>query len=104
MLMLLTLFATPAIAASTIEAYMPSCEAALADPDDPQAGACIFYVGGVADVFTSHMLNWPACSPKGTTVADVLRTFVDWAHRNPDEWQENIFRGVIAAITERYRC
>lgn len=103
-MLVFVLLSAPAWGASTIEAYMPSCQAALRNPNDPQAAACIFYVGGVADVFTSHMLDWPVCSPEGTTTETVLRTFVGWANRHPDVWQEHVYRGVIAAITERYGC
>ncbi len=98
------LIAAPASAATTIEAFLPSCEATLKDPGDPAGFACAFYVSGIADVFTSHMLNWPACSPDGTTGRDIIRVFVAWAHQHPDVWQEHILRGVVASITEAYRC
>lgn len=102
--MLLLVFVAPVKAATTIEAYMPSCEAAISDPNDPMATACLFYIGGVSDVFTSHMLDWPVCAPEGTTTMDVVETFVVWANQHPDVWQEDIYRGVMAALSERYRC
>ena len=98
------LVATPASAGYTIESFMPSCNAALRNPSDPQAAPCIFYVGGMSDVFTSNMLNWPVCAPAGTTTADVVRNFVEWANHNTDVWQEDVYRGVMASLTERYGC
>lgn len=89
---------------TTVEAFMPSCEAALTSPGSPEASACGFYVSGVADVFTSNMLSFPVCSPEGTTGFDVLETFVTWARNHPEHWDQHVYRGIMAALAERYRC
>ncbi len=74
--------------------------------EDPNALACIMYVSGVSDVFTSHVLDtpMPVCSPEGTNTMDVIGAFVSWSRRNPDVWNEDVFRGVVMALIERYGC
>lgn len=76
----------------------------LSDPKSQKADACAFYMAGVGDAFTSHLLNPFACPRPETYNMDVIRTFVDWARRNPEFGQEHVFRGVIAALRERYPC
>lgn len=83
---------------------VPSCEATLADPFSNSGAMCAFYVSGVADVFTSNILMWPACSPQGTTGRDVIRAFVQWAKRNPQHGSEDVFRGLMLAIGEAFPC
>lgn len=69
-----------------------------------EATACINYLGGVYAVFTSYVLRWPACAPPSLLHEDFIKAFLAWAYRNPDVWNEPLFRGVMAMITEAYPC
>ncbi len=52
------LLADQAKAADSIGAYMHSCEHALTGAEDDRSAPCVYYMAGVASVFTSHMLKW----------------------------------------------
>ena len=105
MLVVLLLAASPASAnPRSVENILGSCEATLADPASDAGAMCAFYMSGVADVFTSRVLMWPACPQPGTTGRDVIRAFVSWAGRNPQHRNEDVFRAVMLAIGEAYPC
>ena len=100
---------TPAPVHAAIRDIMPGCREAVEKLGTKQtfsieATRCLYYVGGFAEVFTSGLLNWPACPGKETSTGDVFRVFTHWAQRHPDVWHEEEIRGLMAAITEFYPC
>lgn len=92
----------------TVEEGVRRCEKAITALDggayNSDAASCIAYMGGVYDVFTSHVLRWPACAPPHLLHQDFIKAFLAWSYRNPDVWHEPLFRGVMAMITEVYPC
>jgi hypothetical protein len=106
---LLLCAAAPAVADShsrSIARIMPGCLEAISPPPRySELGiSCIAYIAGFSGVLTSNLLAWPVCPPPDTTTDDVIRAFVDWANRNRDVWHEHEFRGLMAAVTERWPC
>lgn len=96
--------AAPSIPGTTVASFLPSCEAMLTTPESPAADACAFYMAGVGDAFTSHLLQPLACAPPGVYNMDVIRAFVAWGRQNPEFRSEHVFRGVMAALREAYPC
>lgn len=90
----------------SVGTYLNSCEIALQRPGEeaPDAAPCSFYLGGVGDAFTSHLLQPFACAPPHVRNIDVIRAFVAWARANPEYHGEHVFRGVVAALKEAYPC
>lgn len=107
-LLLAVVFVLVAHSASavTIGRMLPACEAALDNPTAPpsESEICVFYVAGFADILTSRLLRWPSCPPDGTTVSDVIGALVDWGRQNVEWHQEDISRGLLAAVTEKWPC
>lgn len=101
------LWAAPA-EAKTIGAGVQWCEEAVFALMDGEytegAIACINYTGAIYEVFTSHILRWPACPKFGVDGKQFIVDFLEWAYKNEDVWDETLLRGMMAMITEYYPC
>jgi Rap1a immunity proteins len=44
------------------------------------------------------------CSQEAVPVAEMMRAFVNWTERNPQEWESNGEVGVLASLREAWPC
>ena len=81
-------------------------------PTSPSYGLCVGYISGVADMLWFLHLNKQQ-HPEDTTPFEMCDTpsygamvqaYVNWAEKNPKEWDKDRTFGVLAAIAANWPC
>lgn len=79
---------------------------------------CIAYVSGVGDMMgvvkiarqavpDEEQVSWnfvAVCSTESITAGQMMQAFINWAEKNPKEWQKPIIVGAWNALRETWPC
>lgn len=114
----LTLMNTPALAASnrTVQDLYTDCKST----ENAKQVSCIRFIDGMSSAMMisgrlslMNSLEWHQrmlystmgmCPEQSLTPGQMRQAFVNWVERNPTQWQQLEYEGVVAAMKETWPC